>query len=45
VLKTIATILIGTALMFAAPAFAVDGVALINQATVMGAGGFPYVIT
>jgi parallel beta-helix repeat protein len=44
-LKTIATILIGTALMFAAPAFAVDGVALINQATVMAAGGFPYVIT
>jgi parallel beta-helix repeat protein len=30
---------------FTAPAFAVDGVILINQATVMAAGGFPYKIT
>jgi parallel beta-helix repeat protein len=30
------------ALILAAPAFAVDGVTLINQATVQGAGGFPY---
>jgi hypothetical protein len=44
-LKTAAAILIGAALMFAAPAFAVDGVVLINQATVMAAGGFPYKIT
>ena len=26
-------------------AFAVDGVTLINQSTVMAAGGFPYVIS
>src|SRR5436853_6750224 len=26
-------------------AFAVDGVVLINQSTVMAAGGFPYIIT
>jgi hypothetical protein len=44
-LKTAAAILISAALMFAAPAFAVDGVVLINQATVMAAGGFPYKIT
>ena len=32
--------------VFAIPAcaFAVDGVTLINQSTVMPAGGFPYVI-
>jgi hypothetical protein len=27
------------------PAFAVDGATLINQASVMAAGGFPYKIT
>jgi hypothetical protein len=31
--------------MFSAPAFAVDGQVLINQSTVMAAGGFPYKIT
>jgi hypothetical protein len=44
-LKTAAAVLISAALMFAAPAFAVDGVVLINQSTVMAAGGFPYKIT
>lgn len=44
-LKTVTTFLIGAALMFAAPAFAVDGVVLINQSTVMATGGFPYRIT
>ena len=30
----------------AAPcAFAVDGIVLINQSTVMAAGGFPYIIS
>jgi hypothetical protein len=43
--KIAVAILIGAALMFAAPAFAVDGVVLINQSTVMAAGGFPYKIT
>jgi hypothetical protein len=43
--KTAVAILIGAAFLFAAPAFAVDGVVLINQATVMAAGGFPYKIT
>lgn len=43
-MKAPVTLLISTALLFAAPAFAVDGVVLINQATVMAAGGFPYVI-
>jgi hypothetical protein len=43
-LKTVATVLIGTALIFAAPAFAVDGQVLINQSTVMAQGGFPYKI-
>jgi len=28
-----------------APVFAIDGVVLINQSTVMAAGGFPYVIS
>jgi len=37
---------VGAALLFfAVPALAVDGVVLINQATVMSAGGFPYTIT
>jgi hypothetical protein len=44
-LKTAIAILISAALMFAAPAFAVDGQVLINQSTVMAAGGFPYKIT
>jgi hypothetical protein len=44
-LKTAAAILISAALMFSAPAFAVDGQVLINQSTVMAAGGFPYKIT
>jgi len=38
-------VLILLALCFAVPAFAVDGVVLINQATVTAAGGFPYKIT
>jgi hypothetical protein len=44
-LKTGVVALICAALMFSAPAFAVDGVVLINQSTVMAAGGFPYKIT
>jgi hypothetical protein len=44
-LNTVTTILIVTGLMLAAPAFAVDGQVLINQSTVMAAGGFPYKIT
>jgi hypothetical protein len=44
-LKTAAAILISAALMFSAPAFAIDGQVLINQSTVMAAGGFPYKIT
>jgi selenophosphate synthetase-related protein len=44
-LKTAADIVISAALMFSAPAFAVDGQVLINQSTVMAAGGFPYKIT
>jgi hypothetical protein len=43
--KTVLVILIGAALLFSAPAFAIDGQVLINQATVMAAGGFPYKIT
>jgi len=43
--KTICAILIAVTLLLAAPAFAVDGQVLINQATVMAAGGFPYNIT
>ena len=31
--------------MFATSAFAVDGQVLINQSTVMAAGGFPYIIS
>jgi hypothetical protein len=38
-------LLIAAALMGAIPAFAIDGNVLINQATVMHAGGFPYKIT
>lgn len=39
-------VLIVVAMAFAAMgAFAVDGVVLINQSTVMAAGGFPYVIS
>jgi Right handed beta helix region len=43
--KTAVAILIGAALLFSIPAFAVDGVVLINQSTVIAAGGFPYRIT
>src|SRR5437870_9702881 len=40
------TVLITLAVALAPPcAFAVDGVVLINQSTVMAAGGFPYIIT
>jgi len=42
--KTTLAILIGAALLFSAPAFAIDGQVLINQATVLAAGGFPYQI-
>jgi hypothetical protein len=38
-------ILVGAALLFSAPAFAIDGQILINQSTVLAAGGFPYRIT
>ena len=34
-----------SAILFATSAFAVDGQVLINQSTVMAAGGFPYRIT
>jgi hypothetical protein len=44
-LKTAAAVLVSAAFMFSAPAFAVDGVVLINQSTVLAAGGFPYKIT
>lgn len=37
--------LIATAVLLSISAFAVDGVVLINQNTVMAAGGFPYRIT
>jgi len=43
--KFVKALSICVALLFAAPAFAVDGVVLINQATVTAAGGFPYKIT
>jgi hypothetical protein len=43
--KRTLVILIGAALLFSAPAFAIDGQVLINQATVLAAGGFPYKIT
>jgi len=43
--KTALVILIGAALLFSAPAFAIDGQILINQSTVLAAGGFPYKIT
>jgi len=44
-LKTAAAVLISAAVMFSAPAFAVDGQILINQSTVMAGGGFPYKIS
>src|SRR5271156_6144744 len=43
--KTALIIFVGAALLFSAPAFAIDGQVLINQSTVMAAGGFPYKIT
>src|SRR5215831_17667935 len=41
--STLVTLVIAAA--FSTPAFAVDGTTLINQATVMSAGRFPYRIT
>lgn len=38
-------LVLSTAILMATTCFAVDGVVLINQATVMAAGGFPYKIT
>ena len=43
--KVRAGLLVLCAWCFAAPAFAIDGQILINQSTVMAAGGFPYKIT
>jgi hypothetical protein len=43
--KSLFSISVLAATMFMTPAFAVDGTTLINQATVLGAGGFPYHIT
>jgi hypothetical protein len=43
--KLLLTGLVGVALLLSAPVFAVDGQILINQSTVMAAGGFPYKIT
>jgi hypothetical protein len=43
--KFTVAILLGAGSLFAASAFAVDGQILINQSTVMAAGGFPYKIT
>jgi hypothetical protein len=43
-LKVIGTFFFGAALA-AIPAFAVDGTTLINQASVMAAGGFPFTIS
>lgn len=38
-------LVLSTAIVLATTCFAVDGVVLINQASVMAAGGFPYQIT
>jgi hypothetical protein len=38
------TLLVVLAIALAPCLFAVDGVVLINQSTVMAAGGFPYTI-
>jgi hypothetical protein len=43
--KVMSMFLAGVALLLSAPAFAIDGQVLINQSTVMAAGGFPYKIT
>jgi hypothetical protein len=43
--KITLVILLCAALLFSAPAFAVDGQTLINQSTVVAAGGFPYNIS
>jgi hypothetical protein len=43
--KTLAGILLGVSLLLPAAASAIDGQVLINQSTVMAAGGFPYTIT
>jgi hypothetical protein len=42
--KTVLVFLIGITFLLSAPAFATDGQILINQNTVMAAGGFPYQI-
>ncbi|MGA3025685.1 MAG: right-handed parallel beta-helix repeat-containing protein [Bryobacteraceae bacterium] len=43
--KSVFSIFVLAATVFVLPAFAVDGTTLINQATVVAAGGFPYNIT
>jgi hypothetical protein len=43
--KRLIFLLVGLCILFSLPAFAVDGVTLINQATVAATGGFPYKIT
>jgi hypothetical protein len=43
--KLVSNLLVLAALAGSVPAFAVDGVVLINQATVTAAGGFPFKIT
>lgn len=42
--KATVCLLVSIVVLFSVSAFAVDGVVLINQASVMAAGGFPYVI-
>jgi hypothetical protein len=43
--KPAVAVFICAALLLCAPAFAIDGQIVINQSTVMAAGGFPYIIT
>ncbi len=43
--KLVSNLLVLAALAGSIPAFAVDGVVLINQASVTAAGGFPFKIT
>lgn len=43
--RSMLSISVLAATVFMTPAFAVDGTTLINQATVLGTGGFPYHIT
>ena len=44
-MKKITLAALAVACAFSTQAFAVDGTSLINQATVLSAGGFPYHIT